>query len=595
VRFVLDQVEELLALMPTILVIEDDEDIRKLITFILVKEGFEVHQAINGLIGVQMAFEKQPDLILSDIMMPDMDGYQTLAALRQDERTNAIPFIFLTSKGERQDFRRGMTIGADDYVVKPFTKNELVEAINARLSRQAATITKYKDKLQKLEEKYNQLVTRDTLTGLPNLLTFRKTLQQAQAQAEANEFLRYAVLLVGFGRFEQISQAIGITASNELLKNIASQLSNYLTTKINWQEEIASLGNGQFAILLPSVSQEDQVEYFAHSIIREFTRSIRVSGQELFMKPFIGAALSNREQKKAEVILKQAEVALAQGKNTGTLNYYLYKSGLGSSASNLDKLNLEGNLSQAVERNEFELFYQPQIELKTRQIVGVEALLRWRNPNRGIVLPTDFIPLAEETGLIHGIGEWVLRSACAQIKEWQNDGFDSLRMAVNISNHQFTHTDIGKTIEGILAEADLESRFLELELTESAVAQDIQKTVTTLYELKRIGVSVAIDDFGTGYSSLSYLMDIPASNLKIDKSFIRNITTDANYAFITRSIIDMAHKLDLKVIAEGVETPQELNFLEQNYCDEIQGYLFSRPVPAPEIGKLLKTGKKGLK
>ena len=186
-----------------------------------------------------------------------------------------------------------------------------------------------------------------------------------------------------------------------------------------------------------------------------------------------------------------------------------------------------------------------------------------------------------------------MRSACAQVKEWQNDGYESLRMAVNISNHQFTHTDIGKTIEGILAETKLESKFLELELTESAVAQDIQKTVTILYELKRIGVSVAIDDFGTGYSSLSYLMDIPASNLKIDKSFIRNITTDANYAFITRSIIDMAHKLELKVIAEGVETPQELHFLEQNYCDEIQGYLFSRPIPAQEIGKLLKAEKRG--
>lgn len=576
--------------MPTILVIEDDEDIQKLINIILSREGYKVCQAPDGLVGVKLAREKQPDLILSDVMMPEMDGYQVLSALRQDERTNTIPFIFLTSKAERRDIRRAMTIGADDFISKPFTRNELLEAIGARLARQDLTVRKYKQELQKLEEKYNQLISRDSLTGLSNLLAFRKSLQSVQLAAEepGNAF---AVLLVGFGRFEQIASTIGITTSNELLKNLAGQLVSLLYDKLDRLENLASLGNGQFAILLPSVPHPDQPEFIARSVINGFARPVRVGGQEIFVKPFVGAALSSADQKNADILFKQAEVALIQSKNAAGPNFHLYQAGLGSPSTNLERLHLENNLGLAVERNELELFYQPQVELKSKQIVGVEALLRWRNPQRGLVSPADFIPLAEETGLINTIGEWVLRSACSQGKTWQAAGLPSLRMAVNISARQFNQTDIGNTIVGILAETGLDSRFLELELTESAVAQDFQHTVSTLNDLKSIGVSVAIDDFGTGYSSLSYLMDIPASNLKIDKTFIRNVTTDPNYAFITRSIIEMAHSLDLKVIAEGVETTEELNFLEQNRCDEIQGYLFSRPIPVAEIDKLLK-GKK---
>jgi EAL domain-containing protein (putative c-di-GMP-specific phosphodiesterase class I)/CheY-like chemotaxis protein len=410
--------------MAKILIIEDEDDIRKLMLFILHKEGYEVFQAVDGAKGVQVAQEQQPDLIISDVVMPEMNGYQTLTTLRQDERTRAIPFIFLTSKAEKHDLRQGMNLGADDYLTKPFTRSELLEAIRTRLTRQAMTAQKYSRELQNLEERYNQLVNR-------------------------------------------------------------------------------------ISIISP--------------------------------------------------------------------------------ARNLDRLNLEGGLGLAVGRNEFELYYQPLVELKTRQIVGMEALVRWRNPLRGLVLPGEFIPLAEESGLIIGIGEWVLRAACTQAKAWQKAGFGPRRVAVNMSAHQFNHPDICQTILGILDETGLESKYLELELTESAVVQDFKHTVTTLNELKALGVQVSIDDFGTGYSSLSYLKNIPATTLKIDQSFVRNITLDPDYAIITKSIIELAHTLHLKVIAEGVETHQEWTFLEQNHCDEVQGYLFSRPLPAAKIELLLNS------
>lgn len=409
--------------MAKILIIEDEDDIRKLMLFILHKEGYEVLQAINGFRGLQIAQEKQPDLIISDVMMPEMNGYQTLAAIRQDERTRAIPFIFLTSRADKQDLRQGMNLGADDYLTKPFTRRELLEAIRSRLARQAMTAQTYSRELQKLEERYNHLVNRVSLNARP---------------------------------------------------------------------------------------------------------------------------------------------------------------------PHLDRLNLEGGLGLAVGRNEFELYYQPQVELKTRRIVGMEALVRWRNPQRGLVLPGEFIPLAEESGLIIAIGEWVLRAACLQAKTWQRAGLGSLRVAVNMSAHQFNHPNICQAILEILAETGLEAKYLELELTESAVVQDFKYTVTTLNQLKALGVQVSIDDFGTGYSSLSYLKNIPANTLKIDQSFVRNITLDADYAVITRSIIEMAHTLHLKVIAEGVETEQERDFLEQHHCDEVQGYLFSRPLPASKIELLLK-------
>lgn len=574
--------------MQKILVIEDDADILKMITFILKKGGYEVYQAVTGSIGVQLAQEKQPDLILSDVMMPGMDGYLTLTALRNDERTRTIPFIFLTGKAEKQDLRRGMTLGADDYLTKPFTKSELLEAISTRLARQEINAQKYNKELQKLEERYNELINRDGLTGLPNLFAFRKSIQDALSVTREKSG-GVAVLLIALGRLDQISQALGVIGGNELLRKVANKLVDSLVGKINRHTNIASLGNGQFAVLLSDISQEDEVVQIASLILKDLNCSIVVEDQDVYIMPFMGISISTKEQKDVETLLKQAGAALAKSRKLGLFNYQVYNEDNTPNSNDLDRLKLEGNLGLAVERNELELYYQPQVELKTKQIVGMEALLRWRIPYRGLVSPKDFIPLAEETGLIITIGEWVLQSACIQAKAWQMAGFGPLRVAVNISAHQFNHSDICKTVLKALSETALESQHLELELTESAIVQDFQHTIKTLNQLKSHGVNVSIDDFGTGYSSLSYLTNIPANNLKIDQTFIRNITVNTDYAIITKGIIEMAHNLNMKVIAEGVETPQEWTFLEQHRCDEMQGYLFSQPLPVGEVRKLLET------
>lgn len=407
--------------MLKILVIEDDELIRETLLQLLESHSYRVIVAENGRFGVQMALAEIPDLILCDVQMPEIDGYDVLRTLRQNSLAATIPFIFLTAQSDKTDFRRGMELGADDYLTKPFTKAELLGAIASRVSK------------------------RQTIT---------QPLTLALHQAEAR------------------------------LKDLVNE-----STKVS--------------VLCP------------------------------------------------------------------------------------EKLALEALLRRALAQGEFQVYYQPQVDIATGQVIGAEALLRWQNPDRGIISPAEFIPLAEETGLIIQIGEWVLLCACAQAASWVAAGFSPFTISVNLSARQLSDPDMKARIVQILETTGLEPANLELEMTESALVDNATVAGATLNELKALGIRIAVDDFGTGYATLGYLKQYAFDSLKIDRIFVRNANEDAQNAAITTAVILLGHSLNMTVIAEGVETEAELAFLKQHQCDIMQGYLFSRPEPATIIESML--------
>jgi diguanylate cyclase (GGDEF)-like protein len=572
-------------MMKKILVIEDEDFVRENIVELLDVEGFEVISAENGHEGVDLAKAMAPDLILCDVMMPGLDGYGVLTALRQESVTAAVPFIFLTAKAAKADFRQGMELGADDYITKPFTRAELLGAITSRLKKQAAVQQRYHTELQQAKQQLDYLSYNDSLTNLPNRLSLRERFKQVQSVDTSNEQL-ITVLSVALDRFNQINNNLGQPVGDLLIKAVADRL----TACVDSQDIVARLDAAQFAIILAKPQPKKEAGNIAQTILESLSQTFTLAGHEIFITASIGIALYPRDGAEIEQLLNHANTALAKAKQQGGDQYEFYTPAFNIGSS--DRLALQSSLRHALERQELQVYYQPQLDLTTGQIVGAEALVRWQHPERGLVSPDKFIPLAEETGLIIPIGEWVLQTACKQTQVWQNAGFSSLRVAVNLSSRQFSQIDLRKQLVQILMDTGLDPKYIELELTESMLVQNTEVAIRRLNALKSLGVQIAIDDFGTGYSSLSYLQQFPFDILKIDRCFIRNITENANNAAITKAIIEMAKSLKLKLIAEGVETEAELSFVYTHQCDGMQGYLFSRPVPAPEFEQLLRADKR---
>ena len=352
------------------------------------------------------------------------------------------------------------------------------------------------------------------------------------------------------------------------------------------EDTLARVGGDEFVYLLEGFRQVEKVADLARRILQVLESPFRVVGHECFITASVGISLFPKDGKEAESLLKSAETAMYRAKDKGRDNFQIYAHDMHVRA--LERLKLEQYLRYALARQELELYYQPQVDLMEHRIVGVEALLRWQHPERGLVSPMEFVPLAEETGLIETIGEWALRAACQQAKVWQCQGLPALRVAVNMSPRQFLRSDMADIVARILFETGLEPQHLELEITESLLMKDVESGIATMHALKAIGVRLSIDDFGTGYSSLNYLKQFPIDQLKIDKSFLRGIETNRDDLAITLAVISMAHGMGLTVIAEGVENEMQLAFLRANRCDEIQGYHISRPVPAHEISALLQ-------
>ena len=596
--------------MKKILVIEDEELVRNNILEILDTVDFRVIGACNGGIGVQLAEEQLPDLILCDVMMPELDGYGVLAALRNNPVTATIPFIFLTAKGDKTEIRQGMNLGADDYLTKPFRRKELLGAIEARLIKHDALYQGYAREQSRavapvptVQPERPDSIYYDHLTNLPNQLLVREQFESLRDRTH-QEGGWISILSIGLDRFKRINQTLGHDFGDRLLMEVAQRLSQ----SVRPGDILARLHTDQFAIVRASDSgngdrptlsdpgdyssistPQPMPEAIAQPILDRLTQPFCLKNREIFITASMGISIYPHDGEDVDQLMKNAGVAMSYAKQLGGNQYQSYTPTLQSES--LDDLTLETSLRYAVERQELQLYYQPIVGLQQGKIVGAEALVRWQHPQQGMIPPVKFIPLAEQTGLIAPIGEWVLQTACKQTKSWQAEGLPPVRVAVNLSFRQFNQVDLSERLVRILDESGLDPSYLELELTESILVQNVELTIAKLNELKSMGVKISLDDFGTGYSSLSYLQQFPFDLLKIDRCFVQDINTNATNAALTNAIIQMAHSLNLKVIAEGVETREELAVLYENNCDNIQGYLFSRPVKAEDFKRMLQEDK----
>lgn len=576
--------------MAKILVIEDEELVRANLIDLLELENFEVYAADNGKDGIQLAQSYRPDLILCDVAMPEVDGYGVLAALRQNPTTAGIPLIFLTARATSADFRQGMRLGADDYLTKPFSQTELLEAIATRLVKHAAITQPYAAALQQATAELSDHLNYDQVTRLPTRLRLQEKFDQIRAAHRAHSStpetssLAIPILVVSIDHINRICSGLR-DGETSLFQTIAQRLCQC----VGVEDTVARLSEEQFAILLASTQNRQAIDATCQKILETLHQPIALEPQDILLTGSIGVSLYPQDGVELDPLMRKASTAMQFVRGRSGNSYQLYASNLDN--NHPDRLTLEASLRRALSQDEFLIHYQPQVDLRTGAVFGAEALIRWHHPERGMVSPAEFIPLAEETGLIGAIGEWVLQTACQQTQVWQKQGFDSLQIAVNLSGQQFCQAKLGQKIAQIIHSTHLDPSSLELELTESTLLQNETEATSILTELKDQGIRIAIDDFGTGYASLSYLKQFPVDALKIDRCFIRNVHSENYNKAITRAVLQMANSLDLKVVAEGVETEAELAFLRNHECQAIQGFLFSRPLPTAEFEALLCSGK----
>ncbi|MEP7131818.1 MAG: EAL domain-containing protein, partial [Acidobacteriota bacterium] len=438
---------------------------------------------------------------------------------------------------------------------------------------------------KRAEEQVKHLAFHDALTGLPNRLLFQDRLRMAVLNAHRSED-HLATLFLDLDRFKVINDSLGHSIGDELLRGVAERLGSC----VREGDTVARLGGDEFTILVPGMAGDEDAAKIARKILGVLRLPFVIDGRELFLTTSIGVAIYPADGETAETLVRNADTAMYRAKEQGRDNFQLYTPAMNSRA--LERLSLESRLRQAIHNRELVLQYQPLVDLETNQIRGAEALIRWEHPEMGLLAPGEFIPLAEVSGLIVPIGEWVLHAACAQVRAWQQLGHPRLSVAVNLSARQFQQADLVSQVRAALEAADLAPEFLDLEITESNAMQNADVSISTLWDLKNLGVQLSMDDFGTGYSSLNYLKRFPIDRLKIDQSFVRDVTTDPDDAAIASAIIAMAHSLELTVVAEGVETEPQLAFLRGQHCDEMQGYLVSRPVAPERFLELLRENRK---
>lgn len=430
------------------------------------------------------------------------------------------------------------------------------------------------------EKEINYLAYYDGVTQLPNRALFKNRLVQAIHLARRTE-KHIGVVFLDLDSFKAINDTIGHDGGDEMLRQVSARLANSLRK----YDTVARFGGDEFLISINQVDRIGDIKKIADGIMRTFVQPFMVKGQEFFISASAGISVYPNDGEKADILIKNADMAMYASKNKGKNQYTLCSPTM--KADVLKKMKLTNGLYRALERNELVLHYQPQVSVSTRKIIGCEALIRWKHPDYGMIPPQAFVPLAEQTGLIKPIGQWVLQTACRQIMEWQGNGLPSLRIAVNLSIEQFRDPALIGIVAGVLEETGLDPKYLELELTESATSYESDYTIRVLGELRRLGVSIAIDDFGIEYSSLSRLKDLPVDRIKIDKKFVQSITESDKDEAIAKTMVQLAKNLKLKVTAEGVETQSQFDFFGNQMCDVVQGYYFFKPMPKAEVEAVL--------
>ncbi|MEL6331690.1 MAG: EAL domain-containing protein [Cyanobacteria bacterium J06626_26] len=540
--------------------------------------GYTVELAQTGIAGLEMARAQNPNLIICDWDLSDCDGHHILKQIRQDHQLVVTPFILLSSLYDHRHLRQTMQLGADDCLLQPFSDQMLLAAIATRLKQQEAVTNHYLSHLRLAAEHLNRLSYYDSLTKLPNHLLFEQRFTQLMETSNHP----VALLSLSLDRLRQINNILGYPAGDSLLQSASHRLRACLPTDIT----LARLTGNQFAIALGHVEQLTTVRTLATELMDALSRPFSLPGHEVFLTASVGVAMYPDNSQELPILMRQADAALEYAKRQKSSYCQFYQPNM--TVATEYQIRLETWLRYALEREEFEVYYQPQLNLRTGHIEGVEALIRWHHPQAGTISPGLFIPLAEETGLIISIGEWVLETACKQARQWQTMNLGLRHMSVNLSSVQFNQGSLSQQVAHILQSSELAPHLLELEITETALIQDADAAVRTLNELKELGIQLAVDDFGTGYSSLSYLQKLPIDTLKIDNCFVRGVTTDPKNQVILKSAIQMGHDLGLCIIAEGVETIDEQSLLETYQCDFAQGYLIGKPMDAQKLQTYLE-------
>jgi diguanylate cyclase (GGDEF)-like protein len=598
------------AAAPRILIVDDVSDNRVLLQRRFQRRGFEVVEADGGLKALELIDSQEFDLVLLDVMMPGIDGIETLKRIRSRKSASALPVIMVTAKSASENIVESLELGANDYVTKPVDFAVALARANTHIGRRRAelqvvaandALSKANDSLEKnvaertalLLELYQKLraemavreesdarslylAYHDSLTGLANRLLFKEQLENVLKDTLETP-KPVAVLFVDLDGFKGINDTLGHSIGDLLLKSIAIRIRDILPAN----GRIARLGGDEFAILQISAEQPSAATALAQQIIDVVGRPSTIEGYDVTISASVGIAVANTGSMSAESFLKSADIAMYSAKSNGPGNYRMFDSEMDAIVQ--ARCALEKDMRNGIVQNEFRLFYQPLVNLQTQKVTVFEALMRWQHPERGLVSPIEFIPLAEDIGLIVRLGEWALREACSEAIGWPDD----ISVSVNLSAVQFAKGDLVSTVMNALASSGLPASRLELEITESVLLEGSDHNLRILGQLHELGVRISLDDFGTGYSSIGYLRSFKFDKLKIDQSFVRDLLADERSLAIVRAIVGLGASFGITTTAEGVETEDQRSCLNHEGCTEVQGYLYSKPLPPDEIALLL--------
>jgi diguanylate cyclase (GGDEF)-like protein len=579
-----------------ILIVDDTPSNINLLTDFLSSWGYGIEAANSGTAGLATVEASSPDLILLDIKMPDIDGYEVCRRLKANPKTQNIPVIFLSALDEVIDKVRAFEAGGVDYVTKPLQLQEVLVRIESQMSLQLAKAQicklnagleeRVKERTAELEleihrhletqQQLKHLAFHDALTGLPNRSLFLERLEEALYRIKNNPNYQFAVLFLDCDRFKFVNDSFGHILGDLLLIEVADRFKQLLSTL----ESIARFGGDEFSILLEYFDDREYVIALAERIEQALLAPFECGGKEIFVNVSIGIVFGTSDYDLPDTILRDADTAMYRAKAKGKACYEVFHPDM--HVVTRQAFELQTNLRLAIERQEFSVYYQPIISMATDELVEFEALLRWQHPIHGFISPAEFIPVAEETGMIVQIGEWVLREVCDQIKAWQQKYGSqfSIKVSVNLSGRQFAFPGLIGQIDRALADTGVGGEMLKLEITESAIMDNVETADSILTQLKERQIQLCIDDFGTGYSSLSYLHRFPVETLKIDRSFVNLIQPNNQNAAIVQAIVILAHQLNMNVVAEGVETLEQKEYLKAIGCEFAQGYYFAKPLPS---------------
>jgi len=560
-----------------VMLVDDDSLCLKVVQVFLQEAGYHKFVSTSEPSdALHLMEQERPDVLLLDLMMPGVSGFQVLAAIRSNQDLRYTPVIILTAEGDPEKKLEALDLGATDFLTKPVDPSELRLRI-----RNALAFKAYQDRLANF----------DTLTGLPNRNAFLRKAEPALRQA-VQQGQRCAMMDVDLDHFKQINDTLGHKAGDRILCAAVGRLERAIPPPgpggmpVDEAPTVARLSGDEFVVLTRGIADATEAGAVAEKILSAFHDPFLLGGHELFVTPSIGIALCPDDAEGADTLLKQAETAMHQAKQLGRHTYEFFSQKMNAEA--MDRLMLANQLRRALERKEFLLHYQPKVDVLSGRISGFEALLRWQHPELGTVPPVKFIPVAEQLGLIIDIGQWAIEEACRQMQAWRLAGLLVPQVSVNVSPAQFKQRKVMGAVQQALSRSGLEVSYLTLELIESMLMENAESTIAMLREFKAMGLRISVDDFGTGYSCLSYLTQFPLDELKIDLSLLKEIPGNSESAAVVSAVIALGKALKLKVVAEGVETRQQLDFLRTRLCDEYQGFLYSKPLPPLACAELLR-------